>query len=178
MWKLKYVQPKLTHNLQGDCGFVFEAVHLNGHFKNSRVLPLSWADKHDAVLATVPDIDPFRIQRLAIFEPRDNRVWFSLKWEYKETDKCYCVICAILWTKFVCCESFLQGRGWPGWSVLQLAWHSEIWEREACESWGGLKNKTFNICIFSQIQLQNIHDMIISNIVFYYMFTKWHHPHN
>lgn len=51
----------LTHNLKGNGGFVFKAVHFNSHLVNTGVLPLSGADKHDAVVVTVPDVDPLCI---------------------------------------------------------------------------------------------------------------------
>ena len=70
---------QLTYNLKGDGGFVFKAVHFNGHLVNTRVLLLSCADKQDAVLVTVPDVDPFYIQRLTIFKPGHRRLGLPLR---------------------------------------------------------------------------------------------------
>lgn len=76
---------QLTYNLKGEGGFVFKAVHFNSHLINTRVLPLSCADKHDAVLVTVPDVDPLIIQRLTILKPGHHR--FGLPLRRKATHK-------------------------------------------------------------------------------------------
>ncbi len=80
----KRMHVRLTHNLKGDGGFVFKAVHFDSYLVNTRVLPLSGADKHDAVLVTVPDVDPLRIQRLTILKPRHHRFGLSLQSWKKE----------------------------------------------------------------------------------------------
>lgn len=74
---------RLTHNLKDEGGFVFKAVHFDSHLVNARVLPLSGADKHDAVLVAVPDVDPLCIQRLTILKPGHHRFGLSL-WGWKK----------------------------------------------------------------------------------------------
>lgn len=70
---------QLTHNLKCEEGFVFKAVHFNGHLVNTRVFPLSSADKYDAVLVAVPDVDPLCIHRLTILKPGHHRFGLPLE---------------------------------------------------------------------------------------------------
>ena len=60
---------RLTHNLKGEGGFVFKAVHFNSQLVNAGVLPLSRADEHDAVGVAVPDVDPLCVHRLTVLHP-------------------------------------------------------------------------------------------------------------
>lgn len=79
------VRVRLTHNLKDEGGFVFKAVHFNGHLVNARVVPLSGADEQDAVLVAVPDVDPLCVQRLAILKPGHHRFGLPLRsWGKKE----------------------------------------------------------------------------------------------
>lgn len=70
---------QLTNDLEGDVGFVFKAVHFNSHLINTGVLPLRCADKQDAVLVRVPDVDPLCIQRLTILQPRHDGLGLALR---------------------------------------------------------------------------------------------------
>lgn len=70
---------QLTNDLNGDGGFVFKAVHFNSHLVNTRVVPLRCADKQDAVLVRVPDVDPLCVQRLTILQPGHHRLGLALR---------------------------------------------------------------------------------------------------
>lgn len=114
---------RLTHNLKGDGGFVFKAVHFNGNLVNTRVRPLSGPNKQNAVPVTVPDADSLCIHRLTVLQPGHRRFGLSLRSWKKDRQDCK-VFCAnstcYLWSiQMVCVCAGLQGRGWPGWSALQ-----------------------------------------------------------
>lgn len=68
-----------TNNLKSYCGFVFKAVHFNGHLINTGVLPQSAADEQDAVPVAVPDVDPLGIHRLTVLKPGHCRFGLSLR---------------------------------------------------------------------------------------------------
>lgn len=69
---------ELTHDLQGDGGSVFEAVHFDRHLIDARIFPLRRADEQDAVLVTVSDVDPLCVEGLTVLQPGHHRLGLSL----------------------------------------------------------------------------------------------------